>query len=126
MSYKTDYGRVLGLGAAKEGAKHWWSARLTSIALVPLGIAFLVIFIPLIGQDLASIQSALRNPIKAISLILFFLVLTRHLEEGNQTIIEDYIHRPWLRTFGLIKNKLGTWAVGLIAIFSVAKISFGI
>ncbi|MEM9715629.1 MAG: succinate dehydrogenase, hydrophobic membrane anchor protein [Pseudomonadota bacterium] len=125
MSYKTDYGRVLGLGSAKEGVEHWWSARVTSVALIPLTIAFLWVVAPLFGANFAEVQTALQNPLKAILVILFILVTTRHLAEGNQVIIEDYIHSKGLRTFAMLKNTLGVWALGLAAIFAVAKIAFG-
>jgi len=125
MSYKTDYGRVAGLGSAKEGVHHWWSSRLTSVALIPLSITFLWIVAPVIGEGYEAVQAALQNPIKAVLVILFILVTTRHLVEGNQVVIEDYIHGKGLRTFALIKNTLGVWALGLAAIFAVAKIAFG-
>ena len=125
MSFKTDYGRVLGLGSAKEGTEHWWSARVTSVALIPLTIAFVWIVGPLFGADFATVEAALQNPVKAILVILFLLVTTRHLAEGNQVIIEDYVHSPSWRTFALLKNQLGVWALGLAAIFAVAKIAFG-
>jgi len=32
MSYKTDMGRVIGLGSAKTGAQHWLKERLMSVA----------------------------------------------------------------------------------------------
>ena len=34
--FRTDRQRVAGLGSAKEGVGHWWSQRVTAIALVPL------------------------------------------------------------------------------------------
>ena len=40
MSMRSPIGRVLGLGAAKEGVSHWWSQRVTSVALVLLGLWF--------------------------------------------------------------------------------------
>src|SRR6185437_10588243 len=42
MSLRSPLGRVLGLGSAKEGVQHWWVQRLTSVALVPLGVWFTV------------------------------------------------------------------------------------
>ena len=42
MSLRSPLGRVLGTGSAKEGVQHWWLQRLTSVALVPLSIWFVV------------------------------------------------------------------------------------
>jgi len=36
MSLRTDLAKVRGLGSAKEGSAHWWSQRVTAVALVPL------------------------------------------------------------------------------------------
>src|SRR6202044_1506955 len=38
MSLRSPLATVLGQGSAKEGVHHWWVQRLTSIALVPLGV----------------------------------------------------------------------------------------
>ncbi len=35
-------GRVIGYGSAKEGLSHWVRERVTALALVPLGIWFVV------------------------------------------------------------------------------------
>jgi len=93
--------------------------------LIPLTIAFLWIVAPLFGQGFDAVEEAFANPLKAIIVIFFILVTTRHLAEGNQVVIEDYIHGKGLRTFALLKNTLGVWALGLAAIFAVAKIAFG-
>ena len=47
MSYKSDYSRAHGHGAAGEGLHHWWSQRVTSIALIPLTLLFLRFPLPI-------------------------------------------------------------------------------
>ena len=42
MSFSSPLGRVLGTGSAKDGVREWWMQRLTSLALVPLSIWFVV------------------------------------------------------------------------------------
>ena len=42
MSLRSPLGRVLGTGAARDGVRQWWLQRLTSIALVPLTVWFVV------------------------------------------------------------------------------------
>ena len=51
MSLRSPLGRVLGLGAAKDGVQHWWMQRLTSVALVPLSIWFVVSLLALPALD---------------------------------------------------------------------------
>lgn len=125
MSFKTDFQRVAGLGSAKSGAHHWFGERLKAVALIPLTIAFLCIVAPLVGASHADVVAAFQNPIKAIAVILFFLVTFKHLEEGLQVVIEDYIHGKAALLTLLIGTKLFCWAFGLAGVFAVAKIAFG-
>ena len=37
---RSPLGRARGLGTAKEGLHHWWSQRVTAVALIPLSIWF--------------------------------------------------------------------------------------
>ena len=42
MAYRTSKAMATGLGAAGSGVHHWWSSRVSSVALVPLGGALVV------------------------------------------------------------------------------------
>ena len=55
MSYRTDKQRVIGLGSAKDGTDHWWSQRLTAIALVPLTLLFIFPFARNLGADFETV-----------------------------------------------------------------------
>jgi len=124
MSFKTDKGRVIGLGSAKTGADHWFGERIKAVALIPLTLAFICIVAPLIGEDHATVVASIAHPVKAIALILFFLVTFKHLEEGLQVVIEDYVHGKGAALTLIVLNKLFCWAFGLAAIFAIAKIAF--
>ena len=124
MSFKTAKGRVIGLGSAKEGAHHWFGERLKAVALIPLTIAFISIIAPLIGADHATVVASIQRPLAAIALILFFGVTFKHLEEGLQVVIEDYIHGKGAALALIVLTKLFCWAFGLAAIFAIAKIAF--
>ena len=56
MSLRSPLGRALGTGSAKEGVHHWWTQRLTSVALVPLSIWFVVSLLSLSSLDLSLIH----------------------------------------------------------------------
>ncbi len=124
MSYKTDKGRVLGLGTAKEGTGHWWSQRITSIASIPLTILFIFPFVQALGAEHAEVVAIYAHPFHAIVAILFIAVTFVHLQQGLQVVIEDYVHDKALRTGALLANTLLTWAFGLAGVFAVAKIAF--
>lgn len=124
MSYRTDRQRVLGLGSAGEGTGHWWGQRLTSIALVPLSLLFLVPFARALGNDHAAVLATYANPFNAIVAILFILVSFHHLAQGLQVVIEDYVHGAAARTASLLANIFFCYALALAGVFAVAKIAF--
>jgi succinate dehydrogenase / fumarate reductase membrane anchor subunit len=124
MSFRTEKARVLGLGSAKEGTGHWWSQRLTSIALVPLTLLFIFPFAQSLGADHATVRATYANPFHAIVAILFIGATFLHLQQGLQVVIEDYVHDKPLKTGALLANTLLTWAFGLTGVFAVAKIAF--
>lgn len=37
---RSPLGHAIGLGSAKEGVEHWWTERVTAVALVPLSLWF--------------------------------------------------------------------------------------
>ncbi len=124
MTFRTDRAKVSGLGSAKSGADHWFGERLKSVALIPLTIIFVLIVAPLIGKDHATVIASFQNPFVSISLILFFLVSFKHLEEGLQVVIEDYVHSKGSLLLLIIFNKLFCWTFGLAAVFAILKITF--
>ena len=46
---RSQLGRARGLGAAHSGVHHWWLERVTSIALIPLTIWFVVAVLTKLG-----------------------------------------------------------------------------
>jgi succinate dehydrogenase / fumarate reductase membrane anchor subunit len=68
-------------GKHKEGPAHWWAMKLTSVALIPLGL-WLACNI---------IQVWLRNPLHAAAIGALLLVGLHHSAYGIQIVMEDYI-----------------------------------
>jgi succinate dehydrogenase / fumarate reductase membrane anchor subunit len=124
MRYLTDRSRVQGLGTAKEGTGHWWSQRITAIAMVPLTLLFIFPFVRSLGADHATVVATYSDPFHAIVAILFIAVTFYHLQQGLQVVIEDYVHGKAARTAALLANTLLTWAFGLTGVFAVARIAF--
>lgn len=123
MSFKTAYKRVSGLGSAKDGTRHWWVLRLSSIALVPLSLLFVYTFSQALGGDQVSVLETYSNPWNALVAIMFLLVGFHHLRDGLQVVIEDYVHGKSTRTVLLVLNFLLCWGFAIIGIFAVARIS---
>ena len=121
MAYRTPRARVSGLGAAGEGAHHWWQQRLSSVALVPLTVLFVVPFVRALGAPHAEVLAVYANPFNAVVAVLFLAVSFHHLAQGNQVVIEDYVHDRLWRPVLLIANLM---FCGLTGVFAVLKIAF--
>ena len=123
MSYRTDRQRVEGLGSAKEGVGHWWSQRITAVALVPLTLLFVFPFASHLGQDYESVRAAYAHPFNAVVALLLIVTVAAHLQQGLQVVIEDYVHGKALLTALVLLNTLFCWALGLIGVFAVARLA---
>lgn len=122
-SLQTPLARARGLGSAKEGTDHWWKQRLTSIALIPLGLWFAFSIALLAGSDFDSIRQWMQSPFSATMMILFIIMGFHHASSGLQVIIEDYIHLPWLKLIGSIGQKFFFLALAIACIVSVLKLA---
>lgn len=94
---RTQMSRVRGLGAAHAGTAHWWSMRISAIALVPLTLWFVFSVASLVGAPHADFVAWVQNPVVAGLLILFILVGLKHSVQGLQVVFEDYIHCEGMR-----------------------------
>jgi succinate dehydrogenase / fumarate reductase, membrane anchor subunit len=124
MRYKTDYARVQGLGAAGDGVHHWWMQRISSIALVPLTVAFVIPFGRALGTGHEGMMATYSTFGHALVAVLFFLVGFWHLAQGLQVVIEDYVPRKPLRVALLLANTLFCGAMAIAGTLAVATILF--
>lgn len=124
MSFRTARARVTGLGAAHGGTHHWWTQRLSSVALIPLAILFVVPFAGAVGAGHEAVLALYGHPFHAIVAALFLAVTFHHLAQGLQVVIEDYVHDKGWRTGLLIANSLVCAAAGFAGVFAVLKIAF--
>lgn len=105
MSLQTPLARVLGLGSSKTGVEHWWWQRLTAVALVPLGIWFVIAVISLVGAGYTEARAWVTAPINMVLLIAFTAALLHHAQLGLQVVIEDYVHNEAWKLAGLLAIK---------------------
>ncbi|MGH6840102.1 MAG: succinate dehydrogenase, hydrophobic membrane anchor protein [Methylocella sp.] len=116
--------RLRFLGSAHSGTADAWNMRVTSVALVPLSIAFVAIVMSLLGKDYAAVRAELGHPLPAILMLLFILSGVFHMKLGMQSIIDDYVHAARLREWALIGNLFFSACIGLACIYAVLKLSF--
>ena len=124
MSLRSPLGRVLGTGSAKEGVQHWWLQRLTSIALVPLTIWFVVSLLSLPSFEHVTVISWMAQSWTALLLILFILTATWHSQLGLRVVVEDYVHGG-SKTLTLVVITFIHALVAAASVFAVLKVAFG-
>ena len=86
MGLQHPLGRVRGLGSAKAGSHHWWSQRVTAVALVPLTLWFVYSALMLAGSDYASGIRWLAQPANGIFMVLLVIATFHHLQLGLQVV----------------------------------------
>ncbi len=121
----TPLGRVRGLGSAQHGGGHWIRERLTSAALLLLGIWFVASLLMLPALDHKTVTDWLRWPSGAVPMALFVITAFIHSIDGLKVVIDDYVHEAGNNIFlnGLILFA-GIGGAAL-ALFSLAKVAFG-
>ena len=121
----TPLGKVRGIGSAHAGGEHWLSERVTSIALVLLGLWLIASLLLLPSLDQRTLGEWLRLPSAAVPMALLIVIGFRHALEGLKVVIDDYVHdegnRFALNTLMLFLAVGG----GALALFALARIAFG-
>ena len=125
MSLRSPIGRVLGLGAAKEGFSHWWLQRVTSVALVLLGLWFVFALLRMPTFEYEFVVAWIAMPLNAVLLLLLIGTLVYHSQLGVQVVVEDYVHHHGLKIATMMLLTFAHVAVAALAIFAVLRIAFG-
>jgi succinate dehydrogenase / fumarate reductase membrane anchor subunit len=122
-SLRSPLGRVRGAGSAKSGSHHWWMQRVTSIALLPLTIWFILSLATSAGMSHAEVTAWIGSPLNAVLLLALIGLTFHHIAAGLQVIIEDYLRADGARIAALLVVKGGCWLLGLAAALSVLRIA---
>lgn len=123
MNMRSPLGRVLGLGAAKDGVGHWWLQRLTSVALVPLTLWFFFSVVGLGSLEYEAVKGWLMAPVNALGVVLLVLVLAYHSKLGVQVVVEDYVHHHGCKVAILIAIDFAHVVAAAAAVFAVLRVS---
>lgn len=120
---RSPLARARGLGAAKSGVHHWWSVRLSSIALTPLTIWFVWTVIALAGQPHGAVVAWMAAPLNTVLLLLLVGLTFHHAAQGLQTVIEDYVHVEFTRLLALLAMKAVVVVLALLSILAVLRVA---
>jgi succinate dehydrogenase / fumarate reductase membrane anchor subunit len=126
LHIRTPIARVRGLGSARSGTKHFWQERVTSVAGIPLTIAFFVIVASVLGRNHAAVVQILGSPLVAILMLLFIFNSAYHMWLGMQVVIEDYVHDDLRKLACLMTNTFFCAVVALASTYAILKLSFGV
>lgn len=122
-SLRSPLGRVRGAGSAKSGAHHWWMQRVTSIALLPLTIWFIVAMATNAGMTHTEAMLWIGRPLNAVLLLALVGLTFHHTAAGLQVVIEDYLHNEWTRMAAILVVKGVCWLLGIAAVLAVLRIA---
>ena len=121
----TPLGKVRGLGSAREGGEHWLTERVTSIALIFLGVWLIASLLFLPTLDARTLAEWLRTPGGAVPMALLIVVGFKHALDGMKVVVDDYVHDEGNR-FAL--NTLLLFlavGAGALALFALARLALG-
>ena len=122
---KTPIKTIRGLGHGHHGTEHHWMMRLTSIALLILGVAFIFFVIAALGSDYDSALALVAHPFNAVVLLLFVVIGCYHMYQGSLTITEDYLQNQLYRTSAKVFSFILSTVVGAASVLAILKVSFG-
>ncbi len=117
--------RVLGQGSAKEGVHHWWVQRLTSVALVPLTVWFVVSLLSLPSLDHATVVAWMGQLWTAVFLILLVLTAAWHSQLGVRVVVEDYVHGSGAKALTLALVTFFHVVVAVAGVLAILKVALG-
>ncbi len=122
-SLRSALGRVRYLGSARAGMRDDWVMRVTSVALVPLTIAFVWVLLSLLSEDYNRVRAELGSPVPATVVLLFVVAGVWHMQIGMRSIILDYFHGH-VREWALLANLFFCVVLGLACVYAVLRIGF--
>jgi len=122
MAFLTDRKRAIGLGSAKTGTEHFWSMKVSSVALLILVPLFVFTFGGILGSDYEAVTAYFARPFPAIVAMLTIIVGFLHFKNGVQVLIEDYVHgmSEKIAIIAMTCLSYGAIAVGVFAIARLA------
>jgi succinate dehydrogenase / fumarate reductase membrane anchor subunit len=125
VSLRSPLGRVIGLGSAKSGSGHWFSQRLTAVAVTLLGLWFLVALISLGSLEYQDLSRWLAHPTNAVLGALLVIASAQHAWLGLQVVIEDYVGGRFARLALLVATKALLILAATAGVLAILRIAVG-
>jgi succinate dehydrogenase / fumarate reductase membrane anchor subunit len=123
MSLRHPLGRALGRGSAKSGVSHWWVQRVTSVALVPLTLWFVLRIVTLPDYGYDTVREWIGSSWTPIGLILLIGAMAWHSALGIQVVIEDYVPNKLIKVMALFTSTIFHVLVAVAGVYAVLQIA---
>ena len=107
-----------------HASRHWRNQRLTSIALVPLGLWFLLSLLRQPSLEHAVVAGWLSRPLQALLSALFGAALLWHSLQGVQVVLEDYVGGR-ARTLAIAAARIAHAVAAALLGWSIAILATG-
>ncbi|MBU8537068.1 succinate dehydrogenase, hydrophobic membrane anchor protein [Falsiroseomonas tokyonensis] len=120
---RTPLGRVRGSGSAKSGTHHWWMQRVTSLALLPLTIWFIVSLATSAGLTHLEAAAWIGHPVNAVLLLALIGLTFHHTAAGLQVVLEDYAKPEWVKIASILAVKAVCALLALAAALAVLRLA---
>lgn len=121
----TELGKVKGIGAAHRGGGEWITERVSSVALLLLGVWLIASLLLLPKLDQRTLAEWLRGADGAVPMALFVVAAFWHAVDGLKVAVDDYVHdegNRWaLNTLILFLAIAGA----SLSLFALGRIAFG-
>jgi len=114
---------LFGLGDAEGGTDHWWGQRISGIALVLLGLWFVMSLVALPSLEYYIVVEFVGRSLNNVLLSLLCLAAAYHSNLGVQVVIEDYVHGVTLNKASLVISRIAHLLVALITVYAVIRIA---
>ncbi len=125
MSLRTPLGRVLGLGSARDGTRHFMAQRVSAAALALLGPWFAISLARLDSMTYLDVTRFIARPMNGVLMMLLCVTLALHSQLGVQVVIEDYVHTDGRKLFYLVLSRFIHVLVAVAAVYAVLRIGIG-
>ena len=120
---KTPLKRARGWGSAHDGAHHFIVQRVTSVALIPLGLWLIWFALELVHADFAHARALVARPFNAVMLSALVILTFWHAQLGMQVVFEDYVTPRWREIMMQLLMKGFCFLGALACLFAIVRIA---
>ena len=99
--------------------------RVTAIALIGLGLWFMISLVAIGDLGYHSTIAWLARPLNAVLLSSFVLTMLYHSKLGVQIVIEDYVGSPAWKVAGLLLSVFVHLLLAMAGVIAILRIGAG-